>query len=142
AERKSCSKLVRTGSASGEAHMWLLERITPRIGTILLCATLLWPAQPALAQFTQQAKLFGSGAVGSAEQGASVALSGDGNIAIVGGHTDSGGAGAAWVFTRNGGTWTQQTKLIGSGAVGNANQGSSVALSAGGNTAILGGPND
>src|SRR5262249_57225348 len=67
-------------------------------------------------------------------QGISVALSADGNTAIVGGW----GAEGAWVFTRSGATWTQQgKKLVGSGAVGKARQGMSVALSADGNTAIV-----
>jgi hypothetical protein len=90
--------------------------------------------------WTQQGnKLVGTGAVGTAAQGGSVALSGDGNTAIVGGSTDNGFRGAAWVYTRSGGVWTQQgSKLVGTGAVGFANQGISVALS-GGNTAIVGG---
>jgi hypothetical protein len=94
--------------------------------------------------WTQQGKkLVGAGAVGSARQGMSVALSADGNTAIVGGWSDNNKIGAAWVFTRAGGVWTQQgNKLVGSGAVGNAGQGMSVALSADGNTAIVGGPND
>jgi hypothetical protein len=85
-------------------------------------------------------KLVGAGAVGSAFQGRSVSLSADGNTAIVGGYADDGGAGAAWVYTRSGSTWTQEgTKLVGTGAVGSADQGFSVALSADGNTAIVGG---
>ena len=72
--------------------------------------------------WTQQgAKLVGSGAVGNAQQGYSVSLSADGNTAIVGGHCDNSSAGAAWVWTRSGGVWTQQgPKLVGSGAVGTA----------------------
>src|SRR6516165_9582561 len=71
----------------------------------------------------------------------SVALSADGSTAIVGGWSDNSKTGAAWVFTRNGGVWTQQgKKLVGTDAVGSARQGMSVALSADGNTAILGGP--
>ena len=91
--------------------------------------------------WTQQgAKLVGSGAVGNAQQGNSVSLAGDGNRAIVGGYLDNGTAGAAWIWTRSGGVWTQQgTKLVGSGAAGNAQQGASVALSADGNTSIVGG---
>jgi hypothetical protein len=94
--------------------------------------------------WTQQgSKLVGSGAVGQAQQGYSVALSGDGNTAIVGGYTDNSGTGAAWVYTRSNGVWTQQgSKLVGAGAVGNALQGYSVALSGDGNTAIVGGPYD
>jgi len=92
----------------------------------------------------QSAKLFGSDAIGSAsDQGISVALSADGNTAIVGGVGDNINSGAAWIWTRNGGVWTQQpTKLAGSGAAGSAMQGQSVALSSDGNTAIVGGDYD
>jgi len=96
------------------------------------------------ATWTQQGKkLVGSGAVGKARQGMSVALSADGNTAIVGGWSDNGKTGAAWVFTRTRGVWTQQgKKLVSIDAVGSARQGMSVALSADGNTAIVGGPGD
>jgi hypothetical protein len=89
-------------------------------------------------------KLVGAGAVGTANQGASVALSVDGNTGVVGGPSDNSGAGAAWVYTRSNGVWTQQgDKLVGAGAVGpDVVQGSSVALSADGNTTVLGGPGD
>jgi uncharacterized protein (TIGR03437 family) len=99
-------------------------------------------AGSANAQFVQQGgKLLGTGEVGNAELGNSVAVSSDGNTAIVGGPGDNGNAGAAWVYTRSGGVWTQQGgKLVGSGAVGGAYQGWSVALSGDGNTAIVGGP--
>jgi hypothetical protein len=91
----------------------------------------------------QGGKLVGTGAVGHAFQGYSVALSSDGNTAIVGGTGDNSDDGAAWVFTRSGGVWTQQGgKLVGSGAVGQAHQGTSVAMSADGNTVIIGGPDD
>jgi hypothetical protein len=94
--------------------------------------------------WTQQgSKLVGTGAVGQAEQGF-VALSGDGNTAIVGGPRDNSYIGAAWVYTRSGGIWTQQgSKLVGTGAVGTLiYQGFSVALSGDGNTAIVGGSED
>jgi hypothetical protein len=92
--------------------------------------------------WTQQGnKLVGTGASGAAQQGASVALSFDGNTAIVGGPADDSGQGAAWVYTRSGGVWTQQgSKLVGMGAIGAAQQGISVSLS--GNTAVVGGLDD
>jgi hypothetical protein len=91
----------------------------------------------------QGSKLVGTGAVGQSFQGQSVALSADGNTAILGGYHDNSGTGAAWVFTRSNDVWTQQgSKLVGTGAVGSANQGVSVALSGDGNTAIVGGPSD
>jgi hypothetical protein len=69
-------------------------------------------------------------------------VSADGNTAIVGGIADNHATGAAWVFIRSGGAWTQQgSKLVGAGAVGGASQGS-VAVSADGNTAIVGGSGD
>jgi len=94
--------------------------------------------------WTQQgSKLVGTGAVGRSGQGLSVALSVDGNTAMVGGLTDNANVGAAWVYVRSGGVWTQQgSKLVGTGAIGNAFQGSSVALAGDGNTAVIGGRGD
>jgi hypothetical protein len=91
----------------------------------------------------QGSKLVGSGAVGTSRQGRSVAISADGNTAFVGGASDNGSQGAAWVWTRTDGVWTQQgSKLVGSGAIGNSAQGDAVAISADGNTALVGGPAD
>src|SRR5438067_1524192 len=94
--------------------------------------------------WTQQgAKLTGSGETGEGRFGASVALSSDGNTALIGGPSDNNGDGAAWAFTRVGETWTQQgAKLTGKGEVGASAFGSSVALSSTGNTALIGGPAD
>jgi hypothetical protein len=93
--------------------------------------------------WTEQAKLFGTGAVGFARQGESVALSADGSTALIGGPLDNSHAGAAWVFTRSGSSWTQQgLKLVGTGPAGNASQGVSVALSGDGSTALIGGSAD
>ena len=136
----------RAASARGFATLCAARvRLLRLFGaSVLISAALLFSSQLALAQFTQQGpKLVGTGAVGTAEQGFSVALSADGNTAIVGGHVDNSATGAAWVYTRSGGVWTQQgSKLVGTGAVGAAEQGISVALSADGNTAIVGGPDD
>src|SRR6267143_341472 len=106
--------------------------------TLALCFLMLSPAK---AQFIQQgSKLAGTGAVGSSRQGYSIPISADGNTAIVGGVEDNVNAGAAWVYTRSGGVWSQQgSKLVGTGAVGIVQQGVSVSLSADGNTAIVGG---
>src|SRR5258708_4116240 len=114
--------------------------------TPFVCAALaLFAAAPvANGQYTQQGpKLVGTGAIGAAGQGSSVALSADGNTAAVGGPADNAGTGAVWVYTRSGGVWTQQgSQLVGTGAIGTAGQGSSVALSADGNTVLVGGPTD
>ncbi len=96
------------------------------------------------AQFVQQGgKLVGTGSMASPQQGAAVAISANGNTAIMGGLVDNNYTGAAWIFARVNGMWVQQgNKLVGTGAIGNAEQGTSVAISADGNTAIIGGPTD
>jgi hypothetical protein len=93
--------------------------------------------------WTQQAKLFPNDTANGlgADFGKSVALSADGNTALIGGNLDNGQSGAAWVYTRSGSSWTRQgPKLVGSGGAGGF--GGSVALSADGNTALIGAPDD
>ena len=86
-------------------------RVLPVI--LLVCGLLLAPAE---AQFSQQAKLVGTGAAGIAGQGGSVSLSADGNTAIVGAPGDNNAmlnnTGAAWVFVRSRGTWSQQGRKL------------------------------
>jgi FG-GAP repeat protein len=80
--------------------------------------------------------------------GSAVAISGDGMTAIVGAPGDAGGRGAAWVFTREGSTWTQQSEKLTDGEVTGGSLpeptafGASVAISADGTTAVVGGPGD
>src|ERR1700680_4516731 len=67
----------------------------------------------------QGGKLTGGGETGAGEFRFGVALSTDGNTALIGGPADNGEVGAAWVFTRSGSTWTQQGgKLTGGGETG------------------------
>ncbi len=95
------------------------------------------------AAWTLQGKLEGSGETGAGQFGRSVALSADGSTAIVGAFADDGDAGAAWVFRRAGGSWTKPgTKLTAAEALGPALFGRSVALSADGATALVGGNGD
>ena len=114
---------------SGTGAVWIFVRTGPGI----------WSQQGP--------KLVGTGAVGASLQGTSVAISANGDIVLVGGSGDNGGAGAAWVFTRDGaGTWAQQgSKLTAADAAGNGANvgfGSGVALSGDGGTALIGGPGD
>jgi hypothetical protein len=98
---------------------------------------------PVFAPYAQQGgKLVGTGNVGNSNQGI-VAVSADGNTAVVGGSNDAEGTGAVWIFTRSGDTWSQQgSKLTGSDCVGATGLGTSVAISADGNTVIAGGSGD
>jgi hypothetical protein len=139
----ACTVGVR-GAVAAALRSNRSSAMTKAVASVLVFAALLCAARPVSAQFTQQGpKLVGTNAAGTAEQGASVALSADGSTAIVGGPGDNSSAGAAWIFSQNGGVWTQQeSKEVGAGAVGAANQGTSVALSADGSTAIVGGPTD
>jgi len=94
--------------------------------------------------WTYQAQLdLGTGAAAYDELGYSVAVSSDGNTALLGAYyrTVNGhsGAGAGEVFTRSGTTWTYQAQLdLGAGAAANDLLGISVAVSSDGNTALLG----
>lgn len=107
----------------------------------------------------QQAKLTGEGEEsGEGHLGVSVALSADGDTALVGAPGDDGGDGAAWVFARSGATWTQSgPKLTAGEAAGDSaieceleepveeeatecGFGKSVALSGDGETALVGAP--
>ena len=104
-------------------------------------------------------KLTGSGEEGEGGLGFSVAVSADGDTALIGGPSDDDHTGAVWVFVRSGSTWTQQgPKLTASGETGGEDEedcedeageesgvcgfGRSVALSADGNTALIGGPRE
>jgi phosphodiesterase/alkaline phosphatase D-like protein len=92
----------------------------------------------------QGEKLTGSAETGEGSFGSSIALSADGEIALVGGSADNTNAGAAWLFTRSqAGAWTLQgEKLTGSEETGEGQFGGSVALASDGNTALVGGPAD
>ena len=129
---------------SSHTRRMMLSHVIAAVVTLTFAAS-------ALAAFVQQGeKLTGQGEVGTADAGYSVALSADGNTAVVGGPCDGRKTfsaeepciGAAWVFTRTGSTWTQQTKLTGAGEIGSGQFGAAVALSADGNTALIGGEKD
>jgi hypothetical protein len=91
--------------------------------------------------WTEQATLSASGASGHFDNlGHALALSANGHTALVGDPTQNEEAGAAYVFTGSGSTWTQQAELTGSDELQGWHFGASVALSASGQTAIVGAP--
>jgi hypothetical protein len=98
--------------------------------------------------WSQRAKLTGApGENGLANFGQSVALSGDGTVALVGGPSDNGGAGAAWLFTGSGSTWTHLQEInppdrFPASLNTISRVGTGVALSFNGNVALVGGPAD
>jgi hypothetical protein len=125
-----------------------LRRVAPAIALLAL-VLLLGAAAPAVLAsgsaplFQQGAKLTGGEEeVGAGRFGRSVALSADGDTALVGAPHDSGEAGAVWVLTRTGSTWARQATLTGGEEeLGAGHFGRSVALSADGDTALIGEPN-
>src|SRR5258706_212469 len=136
-------------AAAAASGLSCFSPVARAIVSVVMLAALICGSQPTSAQFTQQApKLVGTGGVGYNSQGFSVALSADGNTAIVGGPYDNSETGAVWVYTRSSdGVWSQQgDKLVGTGMIGGSGrtyyQAYSVALSGDGNTAIVGGFGD
>ena len=91
----------------------------------------------ALDALVQQAKLTAADTAGGSAFGFDVALSADGNTAVVGGPFDDGDRGAVWFFARSGTTWTQ----LGDKFRLSGEAGFSVAISADGGIALAGAPN-
>ena len=87
--------------------------------------------------WNQQQKIQGTDTSGLDQFGISVDISDDGATAIVGAYTEDV-RGAAYIFTRSGGTWTQQDKITASDKDTHDEFGWSVAISGNGNTAIVG----
>lgn len=95
-------------------------------------ATWAWARQSDGTWAQQGAKMVASGSVSGVQEGFWMALSYDGNTAVVGGPGNTQVSGAAYVWTRSNGVWTQQ----GSGLPG----GGPVAISSDGNTVVVGEP--
>ena len=92
--------------------------------------------------WSQQAKIQASDRAANDYFGTSVSISSDGNTAIIGAEGEDpdniAQAGAAYIFTRSGTTWSQQAKLVASDKEGSDDFGTSVFISSDGNTAIIG----
>jgi len=97
---------------------------------------------PVYGLFVPQTKITPAEVKGLAQFGWATALSADGNTLIVGARTDNNNVGAAYIYSRNGDTWTMEARLSGLDALGQANQGVSVAITADGNMAVVGGNGD
>jgi hypothetical protein len=76
---------------------------------------------------------------GECSFGNSVALSADGDTALIGEPSATTRHGNAWIFTRSGEAWTRASVLVGGTGAG-GRFGKSVALSADGHTALVGDP--
>jgi len=91
--------------------------------------------------WTQQAKLLAADGATTDRFGHSVSVSGD--VAVIGASWDDdlgAHSGAAYVFVRDGITWTQQAKLLAADGAAASQFGEAVALS--GDVAVIGAPHD
>jgi hypothetical protein len=79
---------------------------------------------------------------GECEFTGSIALSADGDTAVVGNPLAEGHRGTALVFTRSGSAWSRQAVLTPTTETASGNFGRSVALSGDGSTAVVGGPTE
>ncbi|HWG09225.1 MAG TPA: IPT/TIG domain-containing protein [Solirubrobacteraceae bacterium] len=101
-----------------------------------------WVFERSGSKWSPEAVLTGEGGSWEGRFGKSVALSADGATALVGDPSASAQRGAGWVFTRAGSSWELQARLTDVEESHTAHVGRSAALSADGNTALLGGPGD
>jgi FG-GAP repeat len=151
----SYAGLTATDASGRALHSWLALAA----GRVLIHVDAAHARYPlTIDPLIEAGKLTGAGEIGEGQFGSSVALSADGNTLLVGApHDANANRGAAWFFTRSGSTWVKQgTELTGvegmaaSGEeqcaeeapeeAGECAFGASVALSADGNTALIGEP--
>jgi hypothetical protein len=114
----------------------------PGAGTNLGCAYIFTRSG---SSWTQQQKIVATDKTSDDWFGATIAISGDGNYAIVGAYyNDDGGtnSGSAYIFTRSGSTWTQQKKLVATDHSTGDEFARSVAISRDGTYALVGSPYD
>lgn len=142
------AKLVASDGALSDRYGWAVavDGDTAVIGAYQDSATAKWAGAAYVftrsgAAWTEEAKLIaGDGAEGDFF-GWAVAVSGD--TALIGADRDDDegtNSGSAYVFTRDGTTWTQQAKLTAADGSGGDNFGVSVAMD--GDTAVIGASSD
>jgi hypothetical protein len=94
---------------------WFGSESMRKIIGALLCTFLFVLCSPASAQIVQQAAF--PVPTGTAAFGWAVAISADGNTAIVGAPYEDDYMGGAYIYNRVNGVWTETAHLVGSGAV-------------------------
>jgi hypothetical protein len=130
------------GLGKGESHRSSPRSFPPAVagGGSAVSNTPMLAASPAAPVVVQQAELTGSDVAEGDSFGYSLAVCGDTALIAacdktVGGQTR---AGAVYVFTRSGSTWTQQAEITDPDPASNDFFGASIALSGG--TALIGAP--
>jgi FG-GAP repeat len=115
-------------------------RAAATLAMVLCCLAVTDASGRAVAGVTRggQQELAGSNTLAGDDLGRAVALSGDGQTALVGAPGRDSGAGAVYVFTRSGTSWVQEQELTAADAAPGDRFGGSVALSSDGSTALIG----
>lgn len=100
----------------------------------------IWPyTEGPSGTWTIGAKIIPSNVIGASAL-ASISISEDSSVFVVGGFQDNAQRGAAWVFRRTGTGWTQQAKLTSPDSVQGTQLGFCVNISADGSTIACGAP--
>jgi hypothetical protein len=132
---------------SGDGNTALIgARVEDSSGTSNNGAAYVFTTSSSWSSYTEQQKLTASDKDNGDYFGSSVALSTDGSTAIIGVPYEATSPnyynGAAYVFVRSFGSWSQEAKLLASDIDNGDQFGQSVALSGDGNTALIGAPYD
>lgn len=129
----------RTVSLSQDGNTLLLGNSTHNV-TNAAAAGIVYVYTRAGSTWSEQARLFAPVPVATGSFGRSLDLSPDGNTAIISALQHAGvnnSQGAAFVFVRNGSTWTNTQMLIKSNGVAGEYFGRAVAISGDGSTAVI-----
>jgi hypothetical protein len=111
------------------------------IGLVACCVAATYTglgAATVFSDFQQQAKFVASDGAANDQFGYSIAI--DGDTMVTGAIGDDSHRGSAYVFTRVGGVWTEQAKLVAADGVASDTFGASVAIS--GDTIVVGASTD
>lgn len=132
-----------TPSGNTEAIVGLSSSISADGSTVLFSAhgvNVAYVFTRSGSTWSQQAELRGNDTISGDFFGLTCSISADGNTALIGGggNDDRGSnSGSAYVFVRNGTSWSQQVKLIGNDTAAGDTFGRLVALSADGKNAVI-----
>lgn len=147
ADRVHTAKLQGTGGigVSAQGHACVMSRDGQRIALTGpnddtdVGAVWIFRLDAATDSWVQEDKLVGSDPL-AGHQGRSVAFDFDAKTCVVGAPTDDTDIGAVYVWTRNGTTWTEHTKIIPAAPLTTPAFGTSVGVSANGTRIVVGMP--
>jgi hypothetical protein len=145
AETKILPSDIPAGEKYGQAVAISKDGLTMAFGSLGYTHNYVYVYVNTGGTWTLQQKVLGSDITAYEYYGFALDISDDGNTLVVGayGETTGGGEkGAAYVFTRTEGVWTQEAKLTGIDTGANDNNGRSVAISGDGNTIMIGATRD